>query len=341
MMTDAAVNATNSNKRRKKSLIPKRISELPSDVLSKFTFVGKPGIISRRYHLPAIPLRRARAFTLKRKRLISSEVAETVDFKDIISTSARFQATAEHIIPTIKPVVSESGVACAILNLEDNKTNNLSQRYAEKESEYLKSLRGFGIKDAGSNESANYVVADHRSTLWPDNAYKDISVKKRNILSGGRLFQNLTCRDASGTAGEHRSLLLSNCIKQYRPSIRGDCLTWSDDYDVTYSDSSSPSSSSLLSSSSSSSSSSFSEPFRPVPSILREMIRNKLYLLQSHVLPEINKDCSHDSDDDSDSDDDDEEEEEDLFPLVDDSWTLDHLDSTTIDSAYNNNNDKV
>ena len=282
-MVDAAPNSIWKGGRRR-SLIFKKISTLPDDFLSNYTFVDKPGYISKRCHLPAVPLRCAKAFRLKRKRLISSEVAEIVDFKDVISTSARFQATSEHIVPAIKPLVSEIDVASAIRNLEDNKTNKLPQRYAEKEVDYFKSLRGFGITDTGSKINDASDDLDEKNELWPSDCYNQTSLKKRNTLSGGRLFQDVSCRDASGTAGEHRSLLLSNCIKQYRPSTRGDCLSWSDDYDTAYSSSSSSSSSSYSSSS--------CEPFRPVPSIFRETVRNKLYLLQSHILPATDGDCS-------------------------------------------------
>ena len=315
-MVDATSNSTKKNKMRRRSLIFRKISRLPDDFLANYNFVDKPGYISKRYHPPAVTLRRAKAFRLKRKRLISSEVAEIVDFKDVVSTSARFQATSEHIIPNVKPFVSEFDVASAIRNLEDNKTNKLPQRYAEKEVDYFKSLRSFGITGTGSKSTDASNEVDGKREVWPSNCHNQMSLKKRNTLSGGRLFQDVSCRDASGTAGEHRSLLLSSCIKQYRPSTRGDRLAWSDDYDTAYS--SPPSSSS----SSSSYSSSCCEPFRPVPSIFRETVRNKLYLLQRHILPVTDRDCSGDDGDDSDAH---------------DVWTVNPSKCTAINSSSSTN----
>ena len=158
----------------------------------------RPGAYSWRYLPPAIPQRNANVFRRKRKRLIGPDVAEIVDFKDIISTSARFQESDKHFIPLLKAPISEKAVAAALQNLEDNKTA-LDKESSDEENDYHKNLKAFGIDESKSSGRKDKIIKEQR-LLWPDSKVKVMSQRDRNKLSGGRLFQDVNSK-------MHRALL--------------------------------------------------------------------------------------------------------------------------------------
>ena len=220
----------------------------------------------QRYHVPPeIPFRRAKEFRLKRRKLIHEGVAETVDFKDILSRSRRFLNSQNHLFPVKKPVVIESRVAAA-LNQQGNKSSISGRPDLAVQLGYFKWYGQFG-HDSSSMQSDERCIVD---SGWPDYKYESAET-----LHKSRLFEDVTSKDVSGAAEDHRSLLLSSCVKQYKPKMTNGCITWSDDFETVCDP---------AVSSSSDTSDTFEEPFRDVPYILREIIRDRLHLLESHIV---------------------------------------------------------
>ena len=218
------------------------------------------------YHVPPeIPFRRAKEFRLKRRKLIHEGVAETVDFKDILSCSTRFLNSETHLFPVKKPIVIESRVAAA-LNQQGNKSSISGRPDLAVQLGYFKLYGQFG-HDSSSMQSDERCIVD---SGWPDFKYESAET-----LHKSRLFEDVTSKDVCGAAEDHRSLLLSSCVKQYKPQMTNGCITWSDDFETVCDP---------AVSSSADSSDTFEEPFRDVPYILREIIRDRLHLLESHIV---------------------------------------------------------
>ena len=128
-MRSSSSNSGGSNsKETDKETVNKSINKSTKSIPASLTAINRPGAFSRAYLAPGIPLRRAKAFRHKRKKLITRDVAETVDFKDIISSCARFQNSGEHSIPNHKPIVSERAVAAAIRASAVNDIANKKRR---------------------------------------------------------------------------------------------------------------------------------------------------------------------------------------------------------------------
>ena len=220
----------------------------------------------QRYHVPPdIPFRRAKEFRLKRRKLVHEGVAETVDFKDILSCSRRFLNSENHLFPVKKPTVIESRVAAA-LNQQGNKSSISGRPDLAVQLDYFKWYGQFG-HDSSSMQSDERCIVD---SGWPDYKYESAET-----LHKSRLFEDVTSKDVSGAAEDHRSLLLSSCVKQYKPQMANGCITWSDDFETVCDP---------AVSSSADTSDTFEEPFRDVPYILREIIRDRLHLLESHIV---------------------------------------------------------
>jgi hypothetical protein len=144
----------------------------------------------------------------------------------IYSGSVRLRATAEHFIPSVKPYVSEKNVATAIcLPIENHKVTSFE---GNSLSNYLQSLKEIGIES-----SAYKIVKDlHKEDLndhsWPCK----ITCNKGNCNSSKEnIFEDFTSQNATGIAGEHRSLLMSNRVKQYKPSRMNNGI-WSEDFET-------------------------------------------------------------------------------------------------------------
>jgi len=73
------------------------------------------------------------------------------------------------------------------------------------------------------------------------------------------LFPDITTRDAPGELGLERSLLMTDRVKQYRPSLEWGDLVWRDDFDIKIQGG-------LV----------VREPLRPVPTALREALRSRI-----------------------------------------------------------------
>ena len=225
------------------------------------------------YHVPPeIPFRRAKEFRLKRRKLIHEGVAETVDFKDILSRSRRFLESGNHSFPAKKPVVIESRVAAA-LNQQGNKSSISGRPDTAVQLDYFKFYGQFG-HDSSAMQSDERCIVD---SGWPDYKYESAE-----SLHESRLFDDVTSRNVTGAAEDHRSLLLSSCVKQYKPQMTNGCITWSDDFET------------VCDPTVSSSADTFEEPFRDVPYVIREIIRERLHLLESHVVNVHEKDSTTD-----------------------------------------------
>ena len=225
------------------------------------------------YHVPPeIPFRRAKEFRLKRRKLIHEGVAETVDYKDILSRSRRFLESGNHSFPAKKPVVIESRVAAA-LNQQGNKSSISGRPDIAVQLGYFKLYGQFG-HDSSAMQSDERCIVD---SGWPDYKYESAE-----SLHESKLFDDVTSRNVTGAAEDHRSLLLSSCVKQYKPQMTNGCITWSDDFETT------------CDPTVSSSADTFEEPFRDVPYVIREIIRERLHLLESHVVNVHEKDSTTD-----------------------------------------------
>ena len=223
------------------------------------------------YHVPPeIPFRRAKEFRLKRRKLIHEGVAETVDFRDILSRSRRFLGSGNHSFPAKKPVVIESRVAAA-LNQQGNKSSISGRPDTAVQLGYFKLYGQFG-HDSSAMQSDERCIVD---SGWPDYKYESAE-----SLHESRLFDDVTSRNVTGAAEDHRSLLLSSCVKQYKPQMTNGCITWSDDFET------------ICDPTVSSSADTFEEPFRDVPQVLREIIRERLHLLESHLVNVHEKDST-------------------------------------------------
>ena len=238
-----------------------------SDVL--FQQILRRSSFYHAYVKPHVPFRNAKEFRKKRQKLIRPDVAEMVDFKDVISCAKRFQKSADHYVPVIKPVVSEMDLVAAI-NQQTYGCAISGRPECYIQDDYFMWQRDFA-PDPSKGRSSERDLTDRP---WPDFNYESSTA-----LKGSKIFDDVTSQNVDGIAGQHRSLLLSSCVKQFIPKNINGCVTWSEDFITEPS----TSSSSLKTA---------CEPFRAVPTVLREMIREKLHILESYIVPLVEKGAS-------------------------------------------------
>ena len=249
--------------------------------------------LSRKYRRPIVSVTETHERSVRRRDYIQPDIAETVDFKDIIDCNRRKVDKEKLVLFRRKPLTSEDALSLELTNPESHRVITYGQKEPER-GDFSRWLLEFGV-DASAHSLMEKSKRKHIDFDPLDSSSNDRKNRRKYRhhesptavvpLSVNRhLYTDVLSRNAPGRAGDHRSLLMAGSVKQFRPQLQAGAVSWSDNYDIVLA-----STTTTVAGSSSSSSSNrsqfdlpvarYDEPFRLAPAPLRDIVTANRHLL--------------------------------------------------------------